>query len=101
TGMFTSSVHDSNWDYFVPAHCSIYSVHSLGRLRHKLSAHRSFAVRHPFVDIPYLLTGEIWNKNGAHNIDSSIDKFIVNRDLYYYSTQHLLGHRCTRLLSKL
>lgn len=64
TGIYNRNVHGQKWEYFVPAHCSIYSVRSLEFLAGNLGAQRKFLLRHPFVDIPYLLTGEIWQKKG-------------------------------------
>lgn len=64
TGIFNEFAHNSSWEYFAPAHCSIYSVGSLEYLANKLSVKREYIVRHPFYKLPYVLTGEVWKKSG-------------------------------------
>ena len=83
TGMYNGAVHDSDWEYFAPAHCSIYSVKSLSELAEKSFAQRVSFIRYPFVDRSYLLTGELWIKSLSYKSLCPYTKDIVIKDTMF------------------
>ena len=70
TGMYIHNLHTAKWEYIVPAHCSIYSVRSLEILSKKLSITSKYIIREPFLDIKYMLSGEIWANKKIINTHS-------------------------------
>ena len=83
TGMYNAAVHNSDWDYFAPAHCSIYSVESLSELVKKMFAKRVCFIRYPFVDRPHLLTGELWIKSLRYKSLCPHTKDILSKDTMF------------------
>ena len=100
TGMYIKSLHDSGWEYLVPAHCSIYSVSSLEVLAGNYSATRLGLVRQPFVDISYMLTGELWlNGNRLTNNQMNSEK-TLKIDFWYSRMNNLFKGRFIKIFAK-
>lgn len=101
TGIYNPLIHDENWDYLAPAHCSIYSVKSLKIQSNKCNADRVALIRHPFTTIPYLLTGELWRNGRDLNELLPSEVVVNNKDAAFIRLTRLIPRFLFKMAAKL
>lgn len=100
TGIFDPRFHRSDWSYFVPAHCSIYSAKSLELLAVRLGLSREHALRFAFSRIPFVLTGEVWIKSQQPDVPILDSTQVLEADRKFHRASSYIGNWLSRPLSQ-
>ena len=101
TGIFNPLIHNNDWEYFSPAHCSFHTTKSLAVIAEKLHCERIELMRNPFERIPYLLTGEIWRNSKSDDCKLPSIDHVNMLDSIFDKLASVFPKRFYKLLAKL